>query len=363
MRVPCVDRIGHLTLDLDSYLKENKLLLRRVRPIFLLGEKGSSRSAEPANVALLRYWSKYIRIVSPGLIWRILAAVREHGGWIDDLADYTFNITISARAYEVQSKWGNMPPLLALTKADRVRGQAVLREMGVPQGAWFVCLHAREGGYSPSDEHLHSYRNADIASYDQAIETIMARGGWCIRMGDKSMRPIRPTANVIDYALSSFKSDWLDIYLCASCRFYLGGNSGLSNVAGAFGRMSVLTNTAPLTCSYSPFPFDLVISKQMFREGRRLTFAEGFSSEIGPLRLAAEFRNAGITFVDNSSEEIAALVGEAFDRLDRTAVYSIEDEVLQSRLRSLVQAGQACWPPSSRVGRAYLRSRATELLP
>jgi putative glycosyltransferase (TIGR04372 family) len=181
-------------------------------------------------------------------------------------------------------------------------------------------------------------------------------------MGDQSMRPLHSTPQVFDYALSPLKSDWLDVYLCASCRFFLGDTSGLFNVAGAFGRKSVLTNTAPLISAFSPFPGDLAIPKQMFRDGRPLTFAEGFSPEIGRLRLAPEFEKANISFVNNSKEEIANLVREAFDILEGNLIYTTEDELLQSHLHALVQRGQYCWPPSSRIGREYLRSRASELM-
>jgi putative glycosyltransferase (TIGR04372 family) len=362
VRAPCVDRIGHLALDFDSYLKENRLTGRRVRPIYLLGEAGSSRSGVPANPALLQYWSRYIQIVRPGRLWRFLAALRDRFGPVDDLADYAFNIYTSARAYEIQTKWDGRPPLLVLTSADRERGRGLLREMGVPNGAWFVCLHAREGGYSPADEHHHSYRNVDITSYETAMADIRARGGWCIRMGNPSMRPIRSMPGVIDYAMSQFKSDWMDIYLCASCRFFLGDNSGLFNLAGAFGTIAALTNTVPLSCGYSAYPGHLSIPKQMLRHGRRMTLAECLSDEIGRLRLASEFEAQGISFVENSSDEIAALVREVFDRLEGTALYTAEDDILQERMRALLKPGQSCWQASSRIGRDYLRSRADELI-
>lgn len=362
LRVPCVDRIGHLALDVDSYLKENVLCNRHVRPIYLSGESGSSRSGTPANFTLMQYWGQYLRRVPAGSLQRFLAIVRDYAGPVDDLADYAFNITTSARAYEIQSKWNGRPPLLSLTEMHRERGREALRGMGLPDDAWFVCLHAREGGYSPVDEHHHSYRNVEISTYDRAIEDIVARGGWCIRMGDTSMRPMKEAPGVVDYALSEFRSDWLDIFLCASCRFFLGNNSGLFNVAGVFGRMSVLTNTVPIVCGYSPFPSDLSIPKDMILNGKRMTVRQCFSPEVGQFRLTPDFESAGISFVDNTTEQISALVREAFGRLDGTVTYTLEDELLQECMRDLIRPGQYCWQASSRIGRDYLRSRAHELL-
>lgn len=362
LRIPCVDRVGHLALDINSYLKENALRERSIRPVYLLGDPGFSRSGIPANPALVRYWRRYIRVVSLGPLWQILAAVRDLAGPADDLSDYAFNITISARAYEIQGKWTGRPPLLSLDEADREQGARALKQMGLPHDAWFVCLHAREGGYSSGDEHYHSYRNSEIDAYGQAAAMIVARGGWCIRTGNSTMRPVQQIPGVIDYARSVWKSDWMDLYLCANCRFFLGDSSGLFNVAGIFGRMSVLANMAPMISAYSPFPGDLTIPKRMVRNGRPMMFAECFSPEIGRLRLAGEFAAAGVSFIANSGDEIAALVIEALERVDQTATYTEEDELLQERMRGLVQAGQYCWPASSRIGRDYLRSHSRELL-
>jgi len=71
-------------------------------------------------------------------------------------------------------------------------------------------------------------RNANISDYTDAMRAIVARGGWCIRVGDPTMRPLDPIPGVVDYARSSSKSDWMDLFLCARCRFFLGNTSGYS---------------------------------------------------------------------------------------------------------------------------------------
>ena len=54
----------------------------------------------------------------------------------------------------------------------------------------------------------------------------MERGAWCLRMGDPSMRPMPRAPRVIDYAHSAIRSDWMDVFLCARCRFFIGNTSG-----------------------------------------------------------------------------------------------------------------------------------------
>ena len=153
--------------------------------------------------------------------------------------------------FAIETEWSARPPLFALRPDHALQGEACLRAMGVPEDAWFVCVHVRERGYSPSDQGHHAYRDADIGNYRSAMEEIVRRGGWCVRMGDASMTPLPPMPGLVDYATSSFKSDLMDVILCAQCRF--GTSSGLFLVSSAFGVPSALSNMAPLGCSYAHF--------------------------------------------------------------------------------------------------------------
>jgi len=360
LRVPKIERVGHLALDFDSYLKDQILSGRRVHPIYLFGEKGAP--PRPANQALMDLWGRHIWLISSPFWRRLLQPFMKMPELVDELRIYSFLVGETARCYDVQGRWRGRPPIISLSSKLRKRGRAVLREMGVPDDAWFVCVHAREGGYSPRDEWAHVYRNVDIASYDLAIDAIIARGGWCIRMGDASMVKPPGRDRFIDYAHSPWKSDWMDIYLCATCRFFFGDTSGLFNVTGIFGGMSVLTNMTPISCAYSQFPNDTSIPKTIaWSDGRRIGFAEAFSSEVGAMRFAPAFEKAGVVNLSNTPEEILDLVTEVMDRLENRAVYTAEDEMLQERFRSLMRPGHYAWPPYSRIGRDFLRAHAGQL--
>jgi len=147
---------------------------------------------------------------------------------VDSLQGYCSVMRGASRVHDVQSRWADRAPLFRLSEAEIARGEGQLRILGIPEGAWFVCVHSREGGYSPGDEWQHSFRNANISDYTDAMRAIVARGGWCVRVGDPTMRPLDPMAGVVDYARSSSKSDWMDLFLCARCRFFLGSHHAMT---------------------------------------------------------------------------------------------------------------------------------------
>ena len=353
VNVSVPQRIGHLALEGDCFLREHILNTGRP-PVAVMVEPAHGGFANPV---MAEYLSRYVTIIPRITRGDLVDKALVEAGYAVHTAPYAVAMYETARAFDVYRRWGKRAPLFALTPGDRAAAAAFLRSAGVPAGAWFVCMHARARGYSPSDEHWHTHRNVDIADYGAAIDHIVSRGGWCIRMGDPTMEPMAPQAQVIDYARSPQKSPRLDIALTASCRFFLGCASGLYNVAAMFGRPSALANLTPLSGAYGLGVDDLAIPQGIVdARGRALHVAEVFASKVADYRLAEEFRADGLTPRNVAPVEIAALADEMMDRLDGAAVYTAGDEARQESFRGFLRPGNYAYGTNSRLGRDYLQA-------
>ena len=342
--------VGHLAVDLDAYIKDNILAGRDVKPVLLVRHR-------PANEALLAHWSKHVTFIHNPLLCALLRPFCQYPSLKDTLHQYCSVMRGASRTYDVETRWDRRPPLLRLRDAEIARGEATLRLLGIPKGAWFVCIHVRESGYTLSSDWAHSYRNARIENTIGAIEAIVARGGWCVRVGDPTMRALTPTPNVIDYANSHLKTDWMDVFLCARCRFFLGSSSGLFGLAGVFGRPSALANVAPLACTYSFFPSDLAIPKRLIdADGQSISFPQAFATEASDYRLTSEFIGNGLTPVDNTRDEITDLAIEMLERIEGTFKPTSADEARQDQFRALLLPRHYCWHASSAIGSAFLQT-------
>ena len=352
-------RIGHLALELDCYCKEQALGLHPRYLAFVCAPRDLV-----ANQHLLEYWRPFVSLVQSRVLVWLLKPFSNHLILRFDVHGYTMALDQAAKYPALQRKWDGRPPLLKLSKEDKERGRRVLTELGVPQDAWFVCVHNREMGYSPTDEHWHSYRNSDIDSYALAMKAIVQTGGWCIRVGDPTMKKMTPLKNVIDYAHHERRCDWMDVFLFASCRFFLGNTSGPFLVASIFGVPVAVANIIPLGVSLPFGRNDIGIPKLLRSksENRLLTFKEIFSSELSTARFSSQYSSLGIEIIDNSPEEIAALVTEQLERTSGNAIYTETDEELQRRFKSLMDARHYTFGSESRVGREFLR-RYAYLLP
>ncbi|MDA0225585.1 MAG: TIGR04372 family glycosyltransferase, partial [Proteobacteria bacterium] len=326
-------RIGHLAAEPDSFLKARALGQVPPGRYFLVAPPG-----EVANETLLSYWSPHIPTVRGRTAsWLLLAMSR----WVlmrHDMSGYILRLGASQMVYRINADWRGRPPLLALSENDRVWSRARFAELGLPEGAWFVCVHVREPGFSPADDAAHAHRNGEPRAVRAAMEEIVRRGGWCVRMGDASMTPLEPMDGVIDYAHHPLRSARLDVMLCAQARFFLGNTSGLALVSSVFGVPSALANMIPLSI-LGILPADLNIAKLLRspRSGRLLGFAEILDSPAGDFRYARLYADAGLETLENSPDEILELVREMLDRISGAWAPAAEDEALQHRFMMLLR--------------------------
>jgi len=146
----------------------------------------------------------------------------------------------------------------------------------------------------------------------------------------------------------------MDVFLVASCRFFLGTSSGLFVAASVFGTPIACANSFPTGELY--YTSNDIFVPKLLRErttGRLLSFEECLSM---PLALTYDFRRVyemGLDVLDSEPEDIRLLVEEMLRRLDGGTVYTPYDEVLQQRWKDLVRPyspGDA----GSRVARHWL---------
>lgn len=257
----------------------------------------------------------------------------------------------------IQEAWENegRPPLLEVRPGDHRRARRTFEKWGIPPDAWFVAFHVRSPGFHREGDNPHqAHRNARIQSYLPAMEEVVRRGGWVIRLGDPTMDPLPPMEGVVDYAHSPDKSPEMDIYLCSACRFFVGVASGLSHVPTTFGVPCALTNWVSNTFPvYSRHDLFLPKLRKFRTENRLLSFPEFMRPETRILSYSQpKMSERDIDAVDNSPEEIRELVSEMLDRVEGRLHYTEEDEALQAQFRAQAVANGLVG--FSRIGRDFL---------
>jgi putative glycosyltransferase (TIGR04372 family) len=219
------------------------------------------------------------------------------------------------------------------------RGDVIRGKIGLPEDIWFVCLHVREQGYLGSYPH-HNHRDSNILNYIPAIEYIIEKGGYVVRMGDASMRPLPKMKRVIDYAVSEYRSGLMDLYFVSESRFFLGCDSGPFHLAWLFNKPLCSVNFAgPEIIFYKNH--NIIVPKHVFsvKEGRVLSFKELILSDV---------YTEGVTsnryfYIENTPDEILNTVKEYIELLERNNISDWNQplqqyiiEAIRSRLENLI---------------------------
>ena len=352
------DRIGHLALEPDCLIKE--VMLGRIpqrRWIIL---------APPTRVAnrhLLHYLKTHFHIVENPALCFMLAAMTRAGLMREDVARYLHARNRGQLACEVQARWGARAPLLALSASDYAWGDNALEQLGLPKDAWFVCVHVREGGFSPVDESVQAHRNGSITAIIPAAEAIVAQGGWVVRVGDPSMAPLPALPGVIDYAHHPLKSERLDVVLCARARFILGNTSGIALVGTIFGTPCAIANIIPVSTLWFR-PEDISIPKLLWSNSqhRYLTFAEAMAAPLANFRYASLYASSDIRVDENSAEDIRDLALEMLAGLNGNFIETETDKNAWSQIKHYFLPHHLGHDSCARIAASFIRKHPALML-
>ena len=235
------------------------------------------------------------------------------------------------------------PVHLSFTPDEERLGLEGLQMLGIPEGAEFVGFHARDSAWldqlAPNlDFHYHDHRDSDIQNYIPAMRKLVSRGYFAVRMGSPVKDPLKSSdSKIIDYATNGGRSDFLDVYLGANCKYFIGSAAGMIELPKTFRRPVVSVNWIPLEYTHSWSPKDLFIPKKLWlkSENRFLTFREILSSGMGANLMGQQYEELGVDPIENTPEEITSAVLEMEDRINGEWHTTSEDEELQQRFWAL----------------------------
>jgi len=239
---------------------------------------------------------------------------------------------------EWDKQFSNYLPVSLPDKKNK-KAEEIIKKIGLTKSDWFVCLHARESGYYSKngykEGHGKNIRNVDPLTYMKAVDYILSKGGWVVRMGDNTMTPLPVRDKLIDYAHSKYKSTLMDVYLLQNCEFFLGSSSGIWDIANLFQKKIIMPNVVPFTQVLPPRKCDIKIDKHVYKkkDGTKLTINDllniNISLNIGKYKIKdntpEEILDCVVSFINNPKCNLNKL--QIFFNLDVKAKINIENKI------------------------------------
>jgi putative glycosyltransferase (TIGR04372 family) len=307
-------RYGHLALEPEIFLaekeiaNENRQAKKRVISIWSLGP-----TSKQSNRFLAKKWKKELLACPSWLVGSLCRA----GSIFSFLKLDQEKLSITGSMNGLDKTDSHM----SLSAEEMEEGLRRLVEIGISPDKPYVCLIVRDGGHyqSKGDDESLGYEliNFDINHFASAATELIANGYQVVRMGSGSERPFtKAPAGVIDYALSDKRSEFLDVYLAATCTFAISTQTGPDAVCMLFRRPVLYVEVTRFSQFFFGSKFATWSPVRLLQNGKVLNLSEIVKSEIAWFKDPNLFAINGVTQQKSSELEIKDLVSAYIQNRD-----------------------------------------------
>jgi putative glycosyltransferase (TIGR04372 family) len=268
-------RFGIIRADRMTIVSGPQLFIRRLE---LKGKPKRTTwvffATNPCNEQLFKMFKRALTIIDNIFLNKIMHLILP----VFEKTRFYISLQNNSCHYEEMFKW-DCP--LHFTDEEEKFGKLKLLEMGITDNDWFACIYNRSPEYIASvkgdmaNTSSNAHRDCSIENFIPSAKWIASQGGFVLRIGSAvdSALPYTGEAKIIDYA-SHFRSDFMDVYLTAKCRLFIGCLSGMTDLSRAFNVPVAWTNSS--YCSLGIGENSLIIPKFLRNKdtGKILKFSE-----------------------------------------------------------------------------------------
>ena len=330
-------RYGHLALEPEIFLGERELLAR---------ESGQRRlpirvqwwSFGPTRLQTNQYLAtKWKKVVCALPSW-----------WIDALHTVGESMQFLQLDEPKMSIRGSLNSLdqteahLRLTKVELSRGSEELRGLGVDPERPYVCLVVRDGGHYASlgekESDGYSFMNFDIATFERAALSLVERGYQVVRMGAGSEKPFGMNlTGIVDYANSPNRSEFLDVFISATCSFAVSTQTGPDAVCLTFRRPVCYIDVTRFSQFFLGTKLAWWNPAELWQGEKRLTLNNLLSSEIFWIKDPNDFIKYGVHQARSDAGKIDQLVAGFTDSFENGLMQSNSENTVTQSVQQLIE--------------------------
>lgn len=222
----------------------------------------------------------------------------------------------------------NIPPYdfsrigsIEIEKIKIKLSENILQSLKIDKDQEFICLHVRDGEYR-QDFQRREERNSSIENYYELINYLLKKNIIIFRLGIKARKKIElKNKYIIDMPFLDINYDYFNIYLLKNCKFFIGTQSGMHQLAFLFEKNCLITNIVrifediPLTTkcrSISKIPY--------FRDKKNILSIKQYL-DLPYAYHHQHFINNELGYLENSKEDLYLAVKE-FYQLTTTKKFS-----------------------------------------
>ena len=342
-------RIGHYAENIQMYIamKEQKKLFHSKKKFFDI----FYNRKHICNKQLQKMWSKNKNLFFlPNWIMDPINNVNEHFldkifdsksvhyiGYYYDPKKIIDHKVIPLQAVDTFNCVDKADNCISFTDGEIKYGDEQLEKMGINKDDKYVILVLRDANYLkiqyPNinwEQHIN--RDTKIDYYYETIKFLHEKNFKVILIGSGALKYNKLfQKNIINYEISEFKSEFLDIFLFSknNCKFAISSITGVDSFAPIFKKHVLEVGVVPFCYArtyskYYSFIFKKYYSKSL---DRYLTMKEIF--EFGLSKTFGDDLKDELEFIHPNSQEILNSTKELMSKLDNNFQSNEEGKKLQ----------------------------------
>ena len=342
-------RIGHYAENIQLYIamKEQKKLFQSNKKFFdifydrkhICNKELQKMWLKNKNLFFLPYWiMEPINNVNEFILDKIIDSKSVHyiGYYYDPkkIIDHKVVPLESIDTYNCVDKGGYC---ISFTEEEIKYGDDQLLKMGINKDDKYIILVLRDANYLKKQYpninwEQHSKRDTKIDYYYETIKFLDEKNYKVILIGSGASQINQfKKKNIINYEISEFKSEFLDIFIFSkdNCKFVISSITGIDSFGSIFKKQVLEIGVVPFffartySKNYS-FIFKKYYSKSL---DRYLTMKEIF--ELGLGNTLGNELDHELEFIHPSSQEILDSTKELLSKIEKNFYSNKEAKKLQ----------------------------------
>lgn len=299
-------KIGHLATPMEIYVCEYKENPNKIPIIWFFDKR-------IANKFLKKQWSKKLIILPRFILEPIYILFRKYEFFNFFLEDFSNESELVKRTLKDGVKQIDDKEVLLKHKQsiefndkEKNDGENYLKNIDF-QNKKLVLFSSRTSAFH--DEKEESYRNSNINNQILGIKFLVSNNYKALRIGKNEIEKINfINQNIIDYAISDDRSDFLDVYLGSKCEFMISSDSGINQLAELF-RKPILIIDHYYCSSYERYASKVIVLPKKFKNlntGKLIGFVEAYKKllNIDYSCNPSKVNKLGFEVIDNNEFEI-----------------------------------------------------------
>jgi len=308
------------------------------------------------NKQLLKMWERILRV----------HPITQYFYNIMNLFSFGKDHTIEPKKFgrDIHGLLEKTPVHLTFTKKEIIQAKKELLNIGIGEKDKYVLIINRGNRYMAKtfpnlDNTYNDFRNCNINDFVPMSEKLTRKGYTVLRVGHMTSDLIETNnQKIIDYDRRGFRTDLLDIYLGANCRYIVGTDTGYMHVPGyLFRKPTVHVNFSQFEHLLPWLSSWLFIFKKYWLKDQKrfMHVGEILKSGAGRFNFYKDYKKNGIELINNTPEEITEVVDEMEKRIIGTWEDSEEDNELQKRFWSHFKSSDYSGIVKGKIGRQFLK--------